>query len=337
MAKKESAAPKQHVVSENDIPLLPYERKGTSEADESGLMAFAGSLLGEEPTEPTEQTVVETEPEETEIEEVEAIEAEADESIEAAEPEAVAEETEPVFEIDGEKVTLSELKKERLRQADYTRKTQELAEQRKATEAEVQQYRETRNKYAAMLEQVEAALGEPEPDWQKIREEDPDSYAQQFADFQLRKQQRDAVVKERERIAAEQAAEYEEQVRAKKAEEREKLVAVMPELTQKDEAMKLVSYAETTYGWTAKDLDSTTDHRLIVLLNKARKWDESQAKGAKVVAEVPATRVLKPGAKAPVSNPQRTAKRKEVEQKLKTLKRDGRMNNAVAAIESLLG
>lgn len=39
-----------------------------------------------------------------------------------------------VFEIDGQKLTLDELKSGYLRQSDYTKKTQELAEQRKELE-----------------------------------------------------------------------------------------------------------------------------------------------------------------------------------------------------------
>lgn len=79
-----------------------------------------------------EAPATETEPEEGE----EAPTAEEGEEAPAVEDDGTALDPKAEFTVDGEKVTGEELLKSRLRHADYTRKTQELAEERKAFEQE---------------------------------------------------------------------------------------------------------------------------------------------------------------------------------------------------------
>ena len=90
----------------------------------------------EEVTEETEETEESETPETEETEETEESETPETEETEeeAAGPPELDEEME--FLVDGEVITGAELKKSRLRQADYTKKTQELAEIRKAVEAQ---------------------------------------------------------------------------------------------------------------------------------------------------------------------------------------------------------
>ena len=77
-----------------------------------------------EATEETDNSVVEGSEEELEVEE--DAESSEDESFDILGA---------IVEVDGEEITVEELKAANLRQRDYTRKTQELAEQRKALEA----------------------------------------------------------------------------------------------------------------------------------------------------------------------------------------------------------
>ncbi len=75
--------------------------------------------------------------------------------------------------VDGKEieVTLDELQKGYSRTQDYTRKTQQVAEARKAAEAELQAVRAEREQYAQLLgalsEQVKAAA-EPQIDWDRL-------------------------------------------------------------------------------------------------------------------------------------------------------------------------
>lgn len=97
-------------------------------------------------------------------------------------------EEEDEIEVDGRKFVLpksaaEKLKAERLMQADYTRKTQEVAAQRQQIEqqaAEVAKARETQQQFVKELAKVEAlndqlALYE-KVDWQALRTQDIDAY-----------------------------------------------------------------------------------------------------------------------------------------------------------------
>jgi hypothetical protein len=93
-------------------------------------------------------------------------------------------------EIDGEEITVEELKRGHLRQRDYTRKTQELAEIRKGFEAQQNEVLRERAQYETMLGQLRQRIEadvEQEPDWDKLYEADPSMAAR--AERQWRKQQ----------------------------------------------------------------------------------------------------------------------------------------------------
>jgi hypothetical protein len=338
---KSKESPSKSSVSVNDIPLMPWEKKAaeTSEGDEK-MLAVAESLIGDhtDESEPEAEEAEPAEPEEESEEEAESPEANEPEA-EAAEPE----DDDPEFEIDGERVKLSELRKERLRQADYTRKTQELAKEREAVKAEreteVAAYREKRDTYAGLLAQVEEALQEPEPNWAKIREEDPDGFAQAFADYKLRQEQRDAVKAERDRIAAEQQKEKDNAFATYVAQQKAKLLELIPEWQDESKARaevsKIVEYAKTTYGYTDEEISNTYDARAWEVLRKAAKYDESQAKGKEKIAAVKPSKVLKPGARQ-IGAPVKNAQAKAVQAAIKQARKTGRERDAVAAILGLL-
>ena len=144
--------------------------------------------IQEEPEPETEaETEAETE-EETEAEEAQEGETEAEEEAEA-ETEEEAEEpkyiTEGLVEIDGEDVDIQELKQGHLRQQDYTRKTQQVAEDRKAAEQKRQQYE-------SQLHALSVAAGSnlhryahiSEANWREMAAERPDDYKRHWADYE---------------------------------------------------------------------------------------------------------------------------------------------------------
>lgn len=143
--------------------------------------------------EATPSEEVKEEPTETEAEQVEVAEAEEPVEAEAEAEEADPETEEPADAGDDEQtltldeygevrvqmgeevVTLAEIaervEKGTLRQADYTRKTQELAQERKALEAKEAELAEKQQQLDAAI--LKASGEEPEPDWEAIFAEDP--------------------------------------------------------------------------------------------------------------------------------------------------------------------
>ena len=154
----------------------------------------------QESIEAQEEQVVEEAPEELEAEATEEVEEaeefedeEYDDELEEEELEAnqVEEEGEEqpsiyTISVDGieQEVTLDELKSGYSRQSDYTRKTQELANQRKQAETEFNAVREERAIYTQLLDQMRNQLDagmQNEPDWVSLAENDPVGYNSQRA------------------------------------------------------------------------------------------------------------------------------------------------------------
>lgn len=95
------------------------------------------------------------------------------------EPEEVEDELEGV-KLRGKKELLEKIKSERLMQADYTRKTQEVAEQRRAIEAERQQFQETAKSHQEHIREVGRLMAVDDRlqqfqqvNWQQLNQEDP--------------------------------------------------------------------------------------------------------------------------------------------------------------------
>ena len=121
--------------------------------------------------------VSEDAPEELEEAEVqtEALESEAEEPA-AEEPEAEANEPDEdllYYELDGEEVSskqLKEWKNDGLMQADYTRKTQELADSRKTFESDQESFKAKQSELNDKLAQVNAMIEEETPSAETLAE-----------------------------------------------------------------------------------------------------------------------------------------------------------------------
>src|ERR1035437_471427 len=102
-------------------------------------------------------------------------------------------------------VTEDELKSGYSRTADYTRKTQDLADLRKTfEEKEVTAVRAERQQYATRLAEVDAALKElnpTEPDWAVLqRTLPPEQFTAQLLEFQQTEKARDAIAAEQVKV-----------------------------------------------------------------------------------------------------------------------------------------
>jgi len=292
--------------------------------------AFEGMLStpedsNEQPTE-TEEDTQEAEVEETEVEE--EAEPEMEEAEEATEEDSEIEEDEEVVEEEqtftvkaaGEEkeVTLDELKKSYQLGSDYTKKTQEVAEQRKVIEQEAKailEARQVRDDYAQKLQAVEQFLvgnnNSPE-DLSAMKENDPIGYAVKVAEMTEKKEQLQAVQSERHRLAQEQNAVRADQMQKFVAGEAQKLTQSLPEFSDKAKGEQIRNSIRNygkKVGFTDDELSQVYDSRHVLVLHKAAQYDKLMAGKAgvkKKVANAPKT--IKGGAKVKQTVTDRTKK-----------------------------
>lgn len=208
-------------------------------------------------------------------------------------------------------VTLDELMQGYQLGADYTKKTQELAELRKANEAEaraIQESKQVRDTYAQRLKAIEEFLtqGDSQEDLAALKENDPIGYAVKVAEQTEKKQQLDAIKLEQDRIAKEQQADYAQAMQRYVADEAEKLNKVLPEFSDKVKGEQLRNEIRNygkTIGFTDQELAQVYDSRYVLTLHKAMQYDKLQKSKPSVkkkVAEAP--KMAKAGTKIKEGN-----------------------------------
>ena len=241
--------------------------------------------------------------------------------------------------IDGKEVevTLDELQKGYSRTQDYTRKTQQVAEARKAAEAELQAVRAEREQYAQLLgalsEQVKTAV-EPNIDWDRLYNEDPIEYVRQREVMRENREKAAAIQAEQQRLAEISKNEQMKQFQALKAKESDALIEALPAWKDpakaKAEKAMLVEFGQKM-GFTPQELGNIYDHRVVLALRKAALYDQMQAKrqGIKPVVNN-GPKPAKPGAAGRVSQMSDSARATQ------RLAKTGRVQDAASAIELLL-
>ena len=113
-------------------------------------------------------------------------------------------------------VALDELKNGYSRTSDYTKKSQALAEERKAFEQERDAVNIERQQYSQLLGQLLMQLttgGEEPPDFDRLYEEDPIAASRQQHNWQKKQQKLQAIQLEQQRVSEAQALENQNAVR----------------------------------------------------------------------------------------------------------------------------
>jgi len=185
-------------------------------------------------------------------------------------------------ELDGEVHTLPiALKGAILRHADYTRKTQDLADQRRAFDVERQALADDRRSVrgasadrgvlAALDHQLEAFA---EIDWRVLGQEDAERARDLWASFQetqaLRDQFAYALAHHENREELRAAREAAEEMAAAGAQLREEIDGWSPEV-----AAKLIDYGQA-FGVTLEEFAQMADPRLWKLLHRAWRADQAE-------------------------------------------------------------
>lgn len=302
----------------------------------ASLLTGDGDSAGSETPKPPKANAEAAEPDEDEPEAAEAAEEEApEEESEGPEEEAGDEAEQPqtfTVKVDGEEVTvtLEELQRGYSRTQDYTRKTMELAEAKKALEPERQALRQEREQYANLLPKLEAHLQQQweSPELQELRQTNPAEYLLRRDEL---KQQAEAVRLERERVEQAEREEQEKERMERRREEALKLIETLPDLKDRKNFEETVGYA-LSLGFTPEDIQETDNHRAYVVLWKAMQYDRLKAKGPEVRAKVQAVKTAAPGAKS--AQPSKVTELTRAKQRLA---KTGRVEDAQAAIERMLG
>jgi hypothetical protein len=258
------------------------------------------------------------------------------------EEEAVEESPKYRVKANGEEleVSLDELLNGYSRTADYQKKTQSLAEQRKAVEAERSKIADTakvRDTYAQRLQVIEQMLQQQSgtEDLSQLRENDPIGYALAVADRSEKEKQIQAIRAERQRVQQEQAQQQSQVLQSHVQQEQQKLVDLIPEF--KDEAKAEVirrdirAYAKSI-GFSDQELSQVYDSRAVTALYKSMMYDKLVAGKSGTLKKVQsAPKTLRPGTSNPKSSDQE-AQKKDFER----LRQSGNKKDAAKLFERFL-
>ena len=331
-------------------------REGSAEDAANQILNMWDSqeqTASEETDTPVDEEVVEDteEAEEVEEEAPEEEEGQAEEETEE-EVEEEEEETEIVAEkdlkytikVDGEEleVGIEELKNGYQRQADYTRKSQALAEQRKETEAiqsERQRLEQERQMYANGLqmlqEQQNSKLQEFEGiNWEELKSEDPYQYMLKKDEYRDAQEKVQNVAQQQAIIQQEQAEEANKARAHFVQQEYNRLVEALPEWNDQESTIKkdVQEYAKSV-GFLPEEINQLADHRSVLVIKKAMEYDKLTTKVApkkKAVKKVP--KVQKSGR----GNSKEDAATEAIKKKRARLQKSGKQQDAASVFYDML-
>jgi hypothetical protein len=305
---------------------------GSAKTVSQAADAFSGLMGGEE---------AQAQPEPQEVIEQAIEQSEEDYSDEYEEPE---EEPTPTYRVKVGKeevdVPLDELLKGYSRTADYTKKTQEVAEARKMVESDRQRIDEAsrlRDQYAERLGVIEQMLSQTDKaeDLSALKENDPIGYAVRVAEQSEREKQLAAVRAERQKLAQSQQAEQGERLKAHLATEAAKLREAIPDLSDeiKGEVVKrdIRDFAKSI-GFSDQELTQVYDSRAVLTLYKAMQYDKlvkGKTDATKKVSQAP--RMLRPGTSTPEARETETMKKMQQQ-----LKKSGKKGDAARLFERFI-
>jgi len=319
-----------------DVPVTD----GTPEAQADNSIADRfDALMGTKPPE--------EEPDETD----EPIDEEEDVQDKQEEEEQEEVEGEPELYkviIDGEEVevSLDELQKGYSRQSDYTRKTQQLAQQRKEAEALQQDYAQRVEQLNQFAQQIQQQPDIPEPQWtadpqawERLRHEDPVQFVLEkdaARDREIARQQRQ---QQMQYLQSEQAQLQQHQFAQHIDGQRQQLNELIPawsdKETAKSEKQELRKWASDAYGLTEQDLSQAYDARLVKILYDAWAANKTTSQAKQSLKKTPESTV-KTATKQGRNFVPTDQNASRLKKSMQTLKKTGRTQDAVAVFDALL-
>ena len=220
-----------------------------------------------------------------EEDEPEQYEDDADDEIEVETVAELSDDT-PIVLNDGTETTLAELKSGQLRQSDYTKKTQALAQERQTLEADMEKLNAERQAYAQLLPQLQRQLSgdvtaEEQAQLEQLRETDPMQYMMAKDQITARQEKAQAVKAEMERVHKSMAEEQQKQLATYIQNENAMLFEKLPEWRDQEVAKKEgqeLSEFLKSQGYTEDEIKTLYDHRGVIMARLAKIGFEAQAK-----------------------------------------------------------
>lgn len=235
-----------------------------------------------------------------------------------------------LIEIDGEKLPLEEVKLGYLRQADYTRKTQAVAEQRKAAEDE-------RQYFASSLNSILTAVGADiqrfeNVDWERAAAENPEQYRQAKAAYDQSMQLFSGIRQQTEDFVQRTKQAQDKALKAQAQESVAILKTAIPGWNNELYA-QIGEYAQRELGFGADEFNNIADHRAIQSIWKAMQYDRGRKVTTEKKLKVAPTKTLsdKKASEAKIVH-----NRKSTQKARERLRETGRVDDAVALLANRL-
>ena len=274
-------------MAEEAISEAPQTRVDTFRNAENAFLAMEQEAPAEEP----EQENVQEEAEEEAPLEVAEDQSEDAEILADEEPEQVEQEQTYRVKANGQEleVTLDELLSSYSRQADYTSKTQALAEEKKLLnerlenvgrlEQQINEMQEHTNRLA----QVSDDPGEEY--WNQLKAENPMQYMIERDEYRERQAQKEKLVQETNEM--QKQLQYQRQMEAEQSLklENDKLLEMNPKWADPNvfsNAKARMRDAGKLVGFSDDELKQVVDHRAVMILHKASLWDQLQDSRKKI-------------------------------------------------------
>ncbi|TXN38510.1 hypothetical protein [Methylobacterium sp. WL7] len=217
--------------------------------------------------------------------------------------------------IDGQEYPIEEIKRGFMRTADYTRKTQEVAETRKQVETYQQRLQQSEGELAQVLDlATEITRGSlPQPPSQSMIDTDPQGYLRAQAHYTAEVQKLEKLVQARQSLGQQQTHQQRQAQEAAKAEQTQAAqVALQNEIRLMQEKLPELRTPEgrntffadaqkqaTAYGLAPEDIAGIQDHRLLLVLKDAMAFRKLQSAKPAAVEKAKAAPPIRPATRPP--------------------------------------
>jgi len=242
--------------------------------------------------------------------------------------------------VDGkpEEVPLDELIAGYHRYATYTKKSQQLAQERQGFGEEQQALRQMYQQYQGVLsqlhEQMQAANKPPNMDWDALERENPLQWLKLKELERQRNGEIQAVQAEQARMQQLLAGESDKKLQERLTVEQNLVLEKIPEWAdgdlQAEEQRKLVEFGKAV-GFSDNELNTLYDHRALVVLRDAMRYNEL-TNGDKITAAKSKIGSVKGGNKTTA----RRTRSRQVKAKRAQLRKTGKVDDAAALFADIL-
>jgi len=243
-------------------------------------------------------------------------------------------------------VTLDELRKGYSRQQDYTQKTEKLSKDRKNVDQlkndltrQSEEAKIKRDQYERQLQVLSEQLKQAETsneDLNNLYENDPAEYVRAKAEQDRRKEALQLAQKEQEKIQAEKQEEYNRTYSNYLEQQRELLVKKLPIYADKDKGPEFVknltNFARESLGYSDQEISQLVDHRAVIMLANAYRYDKLKKANLKNKKVTKVSKVVS-SSSPKVQDDSDDVKR--MKSKKATLKRSGKMQDAVSILKEM--